>query len=1098
MTGSALIDAWADGAAYLHERAHGALGSGEALEEGEREDILTAWRVEAYLTPEIFTHRVAAAGLDGATFAAAASGRAGAARGAATAWAAELAQILDLDPATVRDHELVTKAYSTGFGRLPFAALLNRLLTFYESELSTSTESRLSAPLLHDLLTALANRLLAVAVRTLILEINVARVEDRLHGATPQARYDDYASRLLADPAYLRKLFTEYPVLGRLLVETGHRWLRHSCELLDRLSVDRPALGAAGLLTSATIALARVDLDCGDSHGDGRSVAIAHFSDGSSLVYKPRPLGAEATYASAVEALNELLPDLGLRAMATMRRGGYGWCEHLAHTACANATNVPHFYQRAGAALALLLYLGAQDCHLENVIAAGDQFVPIDLESILQHKDTQSAGTSAHEKAVAILNDSVLAIGVLPMRVFGGAVGAGLDLSSLGGGVGDTAAVEIPMILDSYADTMHIDLGTATAGGAKNRPFVADGTPVDPMDHEDDVMIGFTSAYEVIAEHPAIFAALLGDSEQVAVRHILRPTRRYAMLLNDSYHPDRLRDGLLRDQLLDRLWLAIEARPELEPVIESEKRQLLSGDIPCFRASAGTTTLFPADDGGAIPDFFARPSRPALHRRLASLGPAHLHAQRRIIGDTMRARRGRFTASVGTVQMPGSHDLVAPPEPEVLTSLAHDQLQNLVTQMIPGDSDATWIGIGMQGVREDTFDYRPLGTTLYDGLAGMALTFAYAADVLADDQYLDIATRCTRPLLRQLANIARDGTSESVGAFSGLSGIVFSLDHIAVLTGDDEIFAAVADALPLLARGAAQEVAPDVVGGLAGAALVTAGLRSHATNPHVRTILDTCLDKLLATSVPVGDGLGWAMLPGLPPIGGFSHGSAGIGAALGVLGRELDEAAATAAAHRAWVFDSALFVPADGGWRDLRAEDTDLDPEWPYAVQWCHGATGIGLSRVMALQFDPTNAALAREAVSTLDTVALRGFNGSDCLCHGSFGNLDLFAIASQLLPDPGARAVASRHHSRLSARVVKGLHDRPPVCGLGTGMQTPGLMLGLAGVAHGLLRLLAPDRVPSVLSLQPPYVGSPSARAPRRLEPGGWVCPESAVAIPD
>ena len=42
-------------------------------------------------------------------------------------------------------------------------------------------------------------------------------------------------------------------------------------------------------------------------------------------------------------------------------------------------------------------------------------------------------------------------------------------------------------------------------------------------------------------------------------------------------------------------------------------------------------------------------------------------------------------------------------------------------------------------------------------------------------------------------------------------------------------------------------------------------------------------------------------------------------------------------------------------------------------------------------------------------------------------------------------------------------------ICANPVGVESPGLMTGLAGIGHELLRLAEPDRVPSVLVLEPP-----------------------------
>ncbi|NJL57749.1 hypothetical protein HC928_23425 [bacterium] len=41
--------------------------------------------------------------------------------------------------------------------------------------------------------------------------------------------------------------------------------------------------------------------------------------------------------------------------------------------------------------------------------------------------------------------------------------------------------------------------------------------------------------------------------------------------------------------------------------------------------------------------------------------------------------------------------------------------------------------------------------------------------------------------------------------------------------------------------------------------------------------------------------------------------------------------------------------------------------------------------------------------------------------------------------------------------------------CGTPTGVETPGLMMGLAGIGYQLLRLANPQSVPSILTLEVP-----------------------------
>ena len=56
-----------------------------------------------------------------------------------------------------------------------------------------------------------------------------------------------------------------------------------------------------------------------------------------------------------------------------------------------------------------------------------------------------------------------------------------------------------------------------------------------------------------------------------------------------------------------------------------------------------------------------------------------------------------------------------------------------------------------------------------------------------------------------------------------------------------------------------------------------------------------------------------------------------------------------------------------------------------------------------------------------------------------------------------------------MAAAALESIRQNGPICGVPSGVETPGLMTGLAGIGYGLLRLAEPRRTPSVLALEPP-----------------------------
>jgi lantibiotic modifying enzyme len=131
---------------------------------------------------------------------------------------------------------------------------------------------------------------------------------------------------------------------------------------------------------------------------------------------------------------------------------------------------------------------------------------------------------------------------------------------------------------------------------------------------------------------------------------------------------------------------------------------------------------------------------------------------------------------------------------------------------------------------------------------------------------------------------------------------------------------------------------------------------------------------------------------------------------------------------------------------------------------WCHGAPGIGLARLCSLRH-LDDEAIRAEIDTALQTTLAKGFGGNHSLCHGDLGNLELLLQASQVLAEPQWHAQVDR----IAAIILESISRDGWLCGTPLGVESPGLMTGLAGIGYGLLRLAEPTRVPCVLVLAPP-----------------------------
>ena len=190
--------------------------------------------------------------------------------------------------------------------------------------------------------------------------------------------------------------------------------------------------------------------------------------------------------------------------------------------------------------------------------------------------------------------------------------------------------------------------------------------------------------------------------------------------------------------------------------------------------------------------------------------------------------------------------------------------------------------------------------------------------------------------------------------------------------------------------------------------------------------------------------------------------------ALATAGRLLGDDVLLHAAADALRYERSTFDAERRNWPDYRILDDRPPGEAPAMLAWCHGAPGVGLARLATLGILP-DADIRADLAAALETTAGHGFGTNDSLCHGDLGNLELLIRARELGHEGDWERALADQSARLVAKVACGEWE----CGIPGGVETPGLMMGLAGVGYGLLRVAAPDRMPSLLSLEAPRAAS-------------------------
>jgi type 2 lantibiotic biosynthesis protein LanM len=350
---------------------------------------------------------------------------------------------------------------------------------------------------------------------------------------------------------------------------------------------------------------------------------------------------------------------------------------------------------------------------------------------------------------------------------------------------------------------------------------------------------------------------------------------------------------------------------------------------------------------------------------------------------------------------------------------------------------------------------------LHGGLTGIALFLAWLAELTGEERPRALARAALRGVGNELERGAQ-GARLAFGGFSGTGGVLYALTHLSALWNEPGWLDVAERLAESVDAQVAQDTRLDVMGGAAGHLAGLLALHAHRPRARVLEQAVRCGERLLATATRMPRGLGWVTPLGPRPLTGFSHGAAGIAWALLELADRTSEARFHEAALAALDFERGQFVPEAGNWRDLRERGPEEPPT--FMASWCHGAPGIGLGRLGMLHLLDTPE-LRAEITTAAATTLARGLGTSHCLCHGDLGNLELVSLAAQRLPN----AALARARDIAAARVLQSLQGEGARCGTPKELESPGLLVGLAGIGYGLLRLAEPSRVPSVLLLETP-----------------------------
>lgn len=893
---------------------------------------------------------------------------------------------------------------------------------------------QVQATAMTDYIGEVINRFMDIGLRTFVYDLHAEKEKMSISESMDEkAGFQQYLIARFNTQEKLLEFFDHYPVLTRLYAETIEFQLINFRELLEAVTESELELNQV-FQVEKPICLTGLKMGAGDSHDQGKSVAILTFSDKIDVVFKPKNLMIGKCFDYFVQEINKMESEFDFYLTTKIVKEKYTFEERLIYSECLSQDEVTHYYRQFGQTVALVYLLNGNDFHLENVLAFGKYPVLIDLETIIQNHFPMPDSENAIVKVMQENGESVVMSGLVPIYLFEERAEAdvegankGIQLSALSGGE-QKLPYKVLKLINFDSVNMQFMYQEHITDAAENIPLF-NGEKVDFVPYIETIIAGFKEFSAFSMKNKETLAILAEKTfSDCLVRNVIKTTQSYGDLLDYSTHPTCMVDYIEREKLFENLWMHGYSNSKPVPY---EVRDMLQHDVPIFFNPTSTKNLM-ASQGEIIKNMYQEKAIDLEVLRLKNYSEAEEKQQL----DYLKTSFGLYHST-------DLQEKTIPLKEQAYQANFLDGAvavgESILKAAFLGEESIAWKDI--EETSPDNYIVNVMNENFYDGITGMYLYFSELYHVTKDRKFQEPYKLAEALVLKLEADYV-----DSISAFYGSFAAVYPLLYTYKYNHDPKLLkTAESIALKYMERYEKERVESyDWNGGTASIIKVFVHLYQITNKASYFIFAKQLLLDLDLTKITQG---------------GFAHGYSGVIHAANSLLKIEENPEIELVIKKCLVKERTTFDPVQKGWLDLR-------PIPPMVNDlWCYGSTGIGLAYLDLLNSDFEDAHLSEEIQIAAQRLIIQE-KRDDCLCHGNFGDLAFLIEYSK------TSLASKQQKEQIKAKVQKAnqkvTDEQYTFEGLPT-IPKYGLFTGLAGIGHQLLRIHAADQTADILTLELP-----------------------------
>lgn len=857
------------------------------------------------------------------------------------------------------------------------------------------------------------------ALRTLVYDFNCWKKEQNLNKKINKndVLFEIYQLKF-ENRDDIKDFFSRFPVLFNLLNNEKRKKLNFIQFLLDSFVSDRKHLSAT------EDRITGLSFDQGDVHLDGKTATIVCIGN-RKILFKPRKAYMEQVYEHVVKFYNERCrPAHKIVCPNNYYFEDHHWVDYIEQEDCLNDKMIRDFYHNIGVQLAFIYTMNGSDFHYENIIAAGQYPIFVDVECLFSKEYLKD---NANEN---ILNNSVLKTHIIPTLN-----GLRPDKYMTAIGVQDTEMNTSKMVIETIEnDKLYINKKRENIQSRSNIPTLK-GEPISVEKYIENVVDGFKRGYEFLYRNKeAIFNEINNNFADYHYRKLLRATSHYAQILSMSYHP-----RFLMNEMDRRLFLMLISDDIYDKDVELvEYDALLNGDIPFHTGTLNSKSINLNNTRISGNHLKIRPLD-AFQGKLNALNNEDVKIQAKMLRLSLKST---FQNSESLI----NRDI---PKYTIDESDYGLKIEEAINEILKPNYKNIHLNINPF---KEFSSLRIMNESLYGGKLGYAfLTFCLYL-ITRKKKYKNITDKLVFQSISKNDEVTK---RTSLGVFSGTSSSVYLLYLLCKETKEEVYFKKAKEIMRkcMLNLNEQDYVISDIIDGVSGLLIIWGHFYAlHPSDEEIIHDIEKLISLLKENAIQIdSDKVSWDS-----KLTGFSHGNSGVIFALIEALNYVEDSELHALIEKALNYETSQIL--DNGWKDNRSNGSDSDFN-----SWCHGSPGILLSR-MALPIKYQNESTkADEALAYQNTQNTK--HSSINLCHGRIGNYLIQYKYAQHIGNEKEIENAKENINRIVAELLSLEDLNEQISSMSIDKS---LMTGISGVLYAYLYVNHPNiKLPFILILE-------------------------------